>query len=327
MEWIRGAISGLYDQLPILLAVFFLLSILANVLLFRKRTRQYRSDFHRMKEKEKESRVVLKHRNQLRDRNRSFQQSLTYALRIQRAMFLTQKQLRAHFPESFIYHRPKDIVSGDFNWARRINGKILFSVADCTGHGVPGAFMSLLGLEFFRQITLGSGIHDPAGILNEMNRQFDIVLGNTEEISLKDGIDLAICAYDYKTRMLDYAGAFNSLYIARDHEILEIKGDRIIVGPDYGLQRGTFKNQSVKIQEKDMLYMFTDGYADQFGGPEGKKFKYRRFRHLLMSIHKLPMDDQLKKLEENMDDWMGKQEDQIDDQTILGIRPASFSFF
>jgi len=327
MEWIRGAISGLYDQLPILLAGLFLLGILANVLLFRRRTRQYRSDFHRMKEKEKESHVVLQHRDQLRDRNRSFEQSLTYALRIQRAMFLTQKQLRAHFPESFIYHRPKEIVSGDFNWARRINGKVLFSVADCTGHGVPGAFMSLLGLEFFRQITIGQGIHDPAGILNEMNRQFDIVLGNTEEISLKDGIDLAICAYDYKTRRLDYAGAFNSLYIAREHEILEMKGDRIIVGPDYGLQRGTFKNQSIKIQDNDMLYMFTDGYADQFGGPEGKKFKYRRFRHLLMSIHKLAMDDQLIKLEENMDEWMGKREDQIDDQTILGIRPASFSSF
>jgi serine phosphatase RsbU (regulator of sigma subunit) len=242
-------------------------------------------------------------------------------------MFLTPKQLRVHFPDSFIYHRPKEIVSGDFNWARRINGKVLFSVADCTGHGVPGAFMSLLGLEFFRQITVGKGIHDPAGILNEMNRQFDIVLGNTDEISLKDGIDLAICAYDYKTRRLDYAGAFNSLYIARDHEILEIKGDRIIVGPDYGLPRGKFENRSLKIEDNDMLYMFTDGYADQFGGPEGKKFKYRRFRHLLMSIHQLSVDDQLIKLEENMDEWMGKQEDQIDDQTILGIRPASFSSF
>ncbi len=278
-----------------------------------------------MLELEKESRRVLKHRNQLRDRTKHYEQSLTYALRIQSAMFLTPKQLRSHFPDSFIYHRPKDIVSGDFNWARRINGKILFSVADCTGHGVPGAFMSLLGLEFFRQITIGQGILDPAGILNEMNKQFDIVLGNTEELSLKDGMDLAVCSYDYKTRVLEYAGAFNSLYIARDHEILEIKGDRIIVGPDYGLQRGKFENQSLQILEDDMLYMFTDGYADQFGGPEGKKFKYRRFRHLLMSIHQLSTDDQLLKLEENMNEWMGEREDQIDDQTIIGIRPASFS--
>lgn len=327
MDWIPGAISRLFSEYIILIAGFILLTLVANILLFRRKIRKYRGDYLRMKEKEKESRVVLQHRNQLRDRTRSYEQSLTYALRIQTAMFLTSKQLRSLFPESFIYHRPKEIVSGDFNWAKKINGKILFSVADCTGHGVPGAFMSLLGLEFFRQITVGKGIHDPAGILNEMNRQFDIVLGNTDEISLKDGIDLAICSYDYKTRRLDYAGAFNSLYIARDHEILEIKGDRIIVGPDYGLQRGKFKNQTLRIEDNDMLYMFTDGYADQFGGPEGKKFKYRRFRHLLMSIHQYSIDDQLKKLEENMDEWMGSQEDQIDDQTILGIRPASFSSF
>ena len=325
MEWIPGAILDLYKLFPILLACLLVLSIPVHMWLFKRRTRLYRSDYHRMKEQEKESRVVLRHRDQLRDRTKNYEQSLTYALRIQRAMFLTPKQLRTHFPDSFIYHRPKDIVSGDFNWARRINGRILFSVADCTGHGVPGAFMSLLGLEFFRQITVGLGIQDPAGILNEMNRQFDIVLGNTEGLSLKDGIDLAICAYDYKTHMLEYAGAFNSLYIARDHEILEIKGDRIIVGPDYGLQRGKFENRRLKIENDDMLYMFTDGYADQFGGPEGKKFKYRRFRHLLMSISQLSVDDQLLKLEENMNEWMGEREDQIDDQTIIGIRPASFS--
>jgi len=326
MEWIPGAISNLSKLYPLLLSGVLVLTLVAHAWMFKRRTRQYRSDYHRLKEQEKESWMVLQHRNQLRDRTTNFEQSLTYALRIQTAMFLTPKQLRALFPDSFIYHRPKDIVSGDFNWARKINGKILFSVADCTGHGVPGAFMSLLGLEFFRQITVGQGVQDPAGILNEMNRQFDIVLGNTEELSLKDGIDLAVCSYDYKTHMLEYAGAFNSLYIARDHEILEIKGDRIIVGPDYGIQRGKFENQRLKMKDDDMLYMFTDGYADQFGGPEGKKFKYRRFRHLLMSIHQLSTDDQLLKLEENMNEWMGEREDQIDDQTIIGIRPTSFSF-
>jgi len=325
MEWIPGAISSLYNQVTLLLVVFVLISILVHILLFKRRTRKYRSDFHRMKEQEKESLVVLKHRNMLRDRTRGYEQSLTYAQRIQSAMFLTPKKLGAYFPESFIYQRPKEIVSGDFNWARKINGKMLFSVADCTGHGVPGAFMSLLGLEFLRQITMGKRILDPAGILNEMNRQFDIVLGNTEDISLKDGIDLALCTYDYKSRILEFAGAFNPLYIIREHEILEMKGDRIIVGPDYGLQRGKFENRKLKIEENDMLYMFTDGYPDQFGGPEGKKYKYRRFRHLLMSIHQLPMAEQLRKLEKNMDKWMGSKEFQIDDQTIIGIKPASFS--
>jgi serine phosphatase RsbU (regulator of sigma subunit) len=325
MGWIPGAISNLFDLIIPLFSSLLVLSVLVHAWLFRRRTRKYREDYHRLREQEKESREILRHRNQLRDRTRKYEQSLTYAQRIQTAMFLTQKQLRAHFPESFIYHRPKDIVSGDFSWARKINGTILFSVADCTGHGVPGAFMSLLGLEFFRQITVGKEIVDPAGILNEMNRQFDIVFGDTGSLSLKDGIDLAICAYNYKTRMLDYAGAFNSLYILWDQEILEIKGDRIIVGPDYGVQRGEFTNRRLKIDDHDMLYMFSDGYADQFGGPEGKKFKYRRFRHLLMSIHQLSMEEQLLKLEEHMNEWIGEREDQIDDQTIIGIRPANFS--
>lgn len=308
-----------------LFAGILALSLLVNVWIYKRRIRKFYRDYQRMKEQEKESRLILYHRNQLRDRTRKYEQSLTYAQRIQTGMFLTPQQLRNHFRESFIYHRSKDIVSGDFIWARSFPGKLLISVADCTGHGVPGAFMSLLGLEFFRQITVGNGILDPAGILQEMNKQFDIVFGDTGELSLKDGIDLGICAYHCKTGLLEYAGAFNSVYIVRDQEILEMKGDRIIVGPDYGVRRGKFRNQSLEMQEKDILYMFTDGYADQFGGPEGKKFKYRRFRHLLMSIHRLSMQQQLSRLEEQMNDWMGGVEDQIDDQTIIGIRPASFS--
>ena len=326
MDWISGAISNLLSQYSILFVGILLLIVLAHILLVTKRSQKYKSEYYRLQEQEQASQKVLQHRDLLHDRYKNYEQSLSYAQRIQNALFITPKQLRAHFPESFIFHRPKDIVSGHFNWARRINGKMLFSVADCTGHGVPGAFISLLGLELFRQITMGMGILDPAGILNEMNKQFDLVFGDTEEIALKDGIDLGLCAYDYKNRVLEFAGAFNSLYVIRNNELLELKGDRLIVGPDYGLQRGTFKNKRIEIKEEDILYLFTDGYPDQFGGPEGKKFKYRRFRHLLMSIHKLSMVEQKQKLEENMNEWMGSVEEQIDDQTIIGIRPASFSF-
>ncbi len=326
MEWIIVTIQGLFNQLTVLIFGIGLLTLLMHLVIVR-RSQKYRGDYQRLKEEEKKSRAVLQHRNRLQVRTKNYEQSLNYAQRIQRAMFITPKQLRLLFPESFIYQRPKDIVSGDFNWARRINGKVFFSVADCTGHGVPGAFMSLLGLEFFRQITAGREKLDPASILNEMNRQFEIVFGDTEELALKDGIDLALCAYDHKNRTLEYAGAFSPVYIVRDSEILEMKGDRIIVGPDYGVQRGIFENRSMEMREDDMLYMFTDGYADQFGGPEGKKFKYRRFRHLLMSIHHLSMEEQKKKLQENMNEWMGNVHDQIDDQTVLGLRPASFSSY
>ena len=297
-----------------------------HILLMRKKSRMLRKSKHEIKEREKASLEVLNQRNVFKNRTRNIEDSLKYAQRIQMAMFTTPRELKMLFPDSFIYQKAKDIVSGDFYWARQVNEKVLFSVADCTGHGVPGAFMSLIGLEFFRQIVVEKEILRPATILDEMNRYFDIVFANLEELSLKDGMDLGFCAYDYKNLTLEYAGAFNPLYLIRNNEIIEIKGDRIIVGPDYGLRRGPFTNHSLQLEEHDMLYMFSDGYPDQFGGPEGKKFKYRRFRHLLMSIHHLPVEEQQKKLEENIQEWMGAKHVQIDDQMVIGIRPASFSF-
>lgn len=326
MEWSQDAIPALFNELTLVILVGGLFAFLIHVLLINKRTRILRRDVLELKQKEEASRHVLKHRNLLQSRTKSIEDSLKYAQRIQTAMFTTPSQLRGLFPDSFIYQKPKDIVSGDFYWARKVNGKVLFSVADCTGHGVPGAFLSLIGLEFFRQIVVDRQIVRPASILNEMNTYFDKVFGSLDELSLKDGIDLAFCAYDHRTRQLEYAGAFNPLYIIRNDEIIEVKGDRIIVGPDFGITRGSFTNNAIALEEDDIIYMFSDGYADQFGGPEGKKFKYRRFRHLLMSIHKLPMEEQHRRLEENIHEWMGMNDDQIDDQMVIGIRPASFSF-
>ena len=325
MEWTSGTILTLFNELTAVILAGGLFVFSLHILFISKRTRLLRHNYRQLQEKEKKSIEVLHQRNLLQSRTKSIEDSLKYAQRIQTAMFTTPKEMRALFPDSFIFQRPKDIVSGDFYWARKINGKILFSVADCTGHGVPGAFLSLIGLEFFRQIVVEKQILRPASILNEMNHYFDLVFGNLDELSLKDGIDLAFCAYDYKKRTLEYAGAFNPAYIIRNNEIIELKGDRIIVGPDYGVPRGSFQNKTVDLEADDVLYMFSDGYADQFGGPEGKKFKYRRFRHLLMSIHKLPMEDQYRKLEEHINEWMGGTNEQIDDLMVIGIRPASFS--
>lgn len=310
----------------VIVAVVILVLIL-HLIIVRKRSRVRRENYHELKEKVEASQKVIHQRNLFQIRARNIEDSLKYAQRIQRAMFTTPRELKKLFPDSFIFQKPKDIVSGDFYWARRVQGKVLFSVADCTGHGVPGAFMSLIGLEFFRQIVVEKEVLRPADILGEMNRYFDAVFANMEELSLKDGIDLGFCAYDFKSKILEYAGAFNPLYVIRNNEIIEIKGDRVIVGPDYGVRRGPFTNHSLKMEENDILYMFSDGYPDQFGGPEGKKFKYRRFRHLLMSIHHLPMDEQYNKLEVNIQDWMGVMHDQVDDLMVIGIRPASFSSF
>ena len=325
MEWSFGAINALFNELTAVILAGGLFVFSLHVLLINKKTRILRRNYKELKKKEEASRLILQQRNLLQSRTKNIEDSLKYAHRIQKAVFPTPREISRLFPESFIYQKPKDIVSGDFYWVKRVNGKVMFSVADCTGHGVPGAFMSLIGLEFFRQIVVEKEILQPAGILNEMNHYFDIVFGNLEELSLKDGIDLAFCAYDYEKQILEYAGAFNPLYIIRNNEIIEVKGDRIIVGPDYGVERGSFTNKVIPLKRDDIIYMFSDGYADQFGGPEGKKFKYRRFRHLLMSIHRLPMQEQYRRIEESINEWMGLQYDQIDDQMVIGIRPASFS--
>lgn len=325
MEWSLASIGSLFNELTAVILVGGVLSFFLHVLLINKRTRILRRDYRHLKAMEEESEQVLHQRNLLQRRTKNIEDSLTYAQRIQKAMFPTPREMKLLFPESFIYQRPKDIISGDFYWARKVNGKVLFSVADCTGHGVPGAFMSLIGLEFFRQIVVEKQIFQPASILNEMNRYFDAVFGNLEDLSMKDGIELAFCAYDYRKGILEYAGSFNPLYIIRNREIMEIKGDNIIVGPDYGVNRSSFTNRIVTLERDDVIYLFSDGYADQFGGPEGKKFKYRRFRRLLMNIHNLPMEEQQRRIEENISEWMGMQYEQIDDQMVIGIRPASFS--
>ncbi len=326
MQWSFVTLSVHISELTAAIMVGAVIVLFLHLLMIKKKSRVLRENYHEMKEKEEASLEVLDQRNHFKIRTKNIEDSLIYAQRIQMAMFTPPREMKKLFPDSFIFQKPKDIVSGDFYWARKVNGKVLFSVADCTGHGVPGAFMSLIGLEFFRQIVVEKEILRPASILEEMNRNFDAVFANLEELSLKDGMDLGFCAYDYKRRILEYAGAFNPLYIVRNNEIIEIKGDRIIVGPDYGLQRGPFTNNSIQMEENDVIYMFSDGYPDQFGGPEGKKFKYRRFRHLLMSIHHLPMEEQHRKLEENMKEWMGLKNDQIDDLMVIGVRPASFSF-
>ncbi|MEN8157044.1 MAG: SpoIIE family protein phosphatase [Bacteroidota bacterium] len=325
MNWTLTAIGNLFNELTALILVGGVIAFSLHMLLVRRRTRFMRHKCRELKKREAASRELLSRQKLLQIRARDIEDSLTYAQRIQEAMFTTPGEMKKLFPDSFIYQRPKDIVSGDFYWARRVNGKVLFSAADCTGHGVPGAFMSLIGIELFRQIVVEKEVLTPASILDEMNHYFDIIFGNMEDLSLKDGIDLAFCAYDYKKHCLEYAGAFNPIYIIRNNEIIEIKGDRTIVGPDYGVERKAFTNRSFPLEKEDVVYMFSDGYADQFGGPEGKKYKYRRFKHLLMSIHKLPMEQQQRRIEESINEWMGVDHEQIDDQMVIGIRPASFS--
>ncbi len=298
---------------------FLLLSIL-NLFIYRYRTQSLRNSNKLLREREVTAREVLRQRNLLSSRNKSIEDSLKYAQGIQEAMLIKPSEIHKMFPDSFILQKPKEIVSGDFYWGKKIGDKIFLAAVDCTGHGVPGAFMSLIGLELFRQIITVKKIYTPSLVLDEMNLSFDAIFDNYGDISQKDGMDLTLCVINTNSNILEFSGAFNPLYIVRDREIIEIKGDKTMVGPYIGFERKNFTNHEIQLEPEDKIYMFSDGYADQFGGPEGKKFKYRRFRHLLLSLCDQPLSMQKEILENSLNDWKGNLE-QVDDILVIGIVP------
>ncbi len=268
--------------------------------------------------RDRQSKEILKQKEELSIKNKNITDSINYARRIQVAMMPSERFFRKILPNSFIFYKPKDIVSGDFYWIQEKNQKIYVAVADCTGHGVPGAFMSILGIELFRNIT-NLNIDEPGLILDKLNDDFKTIFGDIGDVSLKDGMDVSFCIFDKEKYLLQFAGAQHSLYHVHDNQIDEIKGNRFSIGIEKGEEEEKFYTYTLQLKANEMIYMFSDGYADQFGGPEGKKFKYRRFRHLLLNIHKLPLEQQKMALEETFEVWRGNQE-QVDDILIIGIK-------
>lgn len=302
--------------------LYTLIIILLVVALFQYRTKSLRRSNRILRERDIAAREVGRQKDLLSRRNKNIEDSLKYANRIQSAMLTTEKNFKQILPESFILHKPKDIVSGDFYWISEIKGKVFVAAIDCTGHGVPGAFMSLIGFELFRKIIMTQGIEKPGDILNALNDNFQEIFGNGDDISLRDGMDLAFCVIEKKEMVLEFAGAFNPLYLIRDHKLIEVKGDRYSIGADPGPGEPNvkmFNTQVLKLHKEDMIYLFSDGFADQFGGPEGKKYKYRRFRHLLLTIHNFSLEKQKQFLEDGIEEWRGHIE-QVDDILVIGIK-------
>jgi ligand-binding sensor domain-containing protein/serine phosphatase RsbU (regulator of sigma subunit) len=291
-------------------------------LLIQLRTRSLRRSNRILKEKEVAALEIEKQREELMVKNRSITDSIVYAQRIQMALLPSRDIFKKVLPNSFVLYKPKDIVSGDFYWINADKEKIFVAAVDCTGHGVPGAFVSIIGFELFRKITTAESTKDPGEILGALNKNFTEIFSDGHHVYLNDGMDLSLCVLDRNEKYLEYSGAFNPLYLIRDETIIEIKANRFSIGADTRLSQreNNFKSHKVPLQKDDILYLFSDGYADQFGGPEGKKFKYRRFRHLLLTIHKIPMEKQLAILDASIEEWKGDY-DQVDDIMIIGIRP------
>ncbi|MBN2613035.1 MAG: SpoIIE family protein phosphatase [Bacteroidales bacterium] len=303
------------------MVLFYVFGFMALFLLFfRFQTRALRKLTRQFREREKIAQQIMSQKEELALKNKNITDSINYAKRIQSALMPSKKLFHSLFPESFVLHIPKDIVSGDFYWINEVQDTIFIAAVDCTGHGVPGAFMSIIGFELFRKLTNVEGIKKPSDILNNLNEDFQDIFKDVDNIALKDGMDIAFCSVNKKTRILEFAGAFNPLYLIRDNSIIEIKGDRNSVGlPVSETEKSTFENHSVQLQTGDIFYIFSDGFADQFGGPEGKKYKYRRFRHLLLALHHLPPERQHDFLYKSIMEWKGDL-DQVDDILVIGVR-------
>ncbi len=264
--------------------------------------------------------------------------SISYAQRIQSAILPSPSTLKALMPpEHFVILRPKDIVSGDFYWVKEVQDHLVIVGADCTGHGVPGAFMSMLGITMLNDLINDRCFSTPAEILGQLRQQIkDMLVQDEDSEEQKDGMDMALAILNKKTRELHYAGANNPLYVVRhkeqpvngglekygsieveDFRLIELKADKQPVGAHWEETR--FTTHSIYLEEKDSFYLFSDGFVDQFGGPNRKKYKSLPFKRLLLSLQHKPMEKQAEIIEQTFIDWKGEHE-QIDDISVIGVR-------
>ncbi|MBC7695103.1 MAG: tetratricopeptide repeat protein [Burkholderiales bacterium] len=265
-------------------------------------------------------RIIAEQQKQIiEEKQKEILDSIHYAKRIQQAMLTSESYITEHLQaEYFIFYQPKDIVSGDFYWALAHNEMFYLATADCTGHGVPGAFMSLLNISFLNENVIERKLQNPDQILNEQRREIIKALNPNGTENSKDGMDCILCAYDLQNMRLNFATANHSLWLIRDKTLTSFKGDKMPVGK-YHENVKDFTLQSIELKKGDLIYTFTDGCVDQFGGPKGKKFMYKKLEQLLIENHHLPMEAQKENIDNALNEWRGEME-QLDDVTIIGIR-------
>jgi ligand-binding sensor domain-containing protein/serine phosphatase RsbU (regulator of sigma subunit) len=263
---------------------------------------------------------VVKQKEILEEQKQEITDSIHYASRIQRAILPAETLTHSILKDYFILYKPRDIVSGDFYWTTIKDDRIVLTVADCTGHGVPGAFMSMLGVSFLNEIVNEKGIVSPDEILNTLRGNIINALQQKETIGgSKDGMDIALVSIDEKRNIIQYAGANNSIFLVRENELTEVKADKMPIA--IYLKMDGFLNHEIPYQKGDIVYLFSDGYVDQFGGPKGKKFMSKHFKEYLLSIHEFPMITQQHKLDQRIEEWkLESNQSQNDDICVIGLR-------
>jgi serine phosphatase RsbU (regulator of sigma subunit) len=260
---------------------------------------------------------LAKHQKiEIETQNKNITASINYAKRIQDAILPLQEQVFQALPNSFIFYKPKDIVSGDFYWFAQRNQKQILVVADCTGHGIPGAFMSLLGTSIIHQLVYLQGIISPDMLLYELNNSIRKILKQDVNSKMQEGMDIAICTIDQHNKKIEYAGAHRPLYYIQNRQVFEIKGDRLYVGG--GNKEKIFTKHTVDVSQPTALYLFSDGYQDQYGEESKKKLGAKFFKEMLFEIHQQPADLQGRILKERLAWWQGNEKP-IDDVLVVGV--------
>jgi len=282
--------------------------------------------YRNYKQKQKMNKILAQKNVEITD-------SIEYAQKIQNVILPEVAEMKAVFSDAFVFLNPKDIVSGDFYWFKKIENKLFFSVIDCTGHGVPGAIVSIIGFDGLERALNEFKLIKPSSILDKLNEIVTSILSKSQKTNVKDGMDIAFCSFSYDTYNLEFAGAHNPIYIITDKEQLidnqelikptytqnssfmyEIKADRQAIGKS----AKPFANHAIKLSKNDKIYLFSDGFPDQFGGENLEKFKYKNFKKLLSDIHKNKMHEQYDLIYNALQSWKGNYE-QIDDICIMGV--------
>ncbi|MFT5778928.1 MAG: serine phosphatase RsbU (regulator of sigma subunit) [Crocinitomicaceae bacterium] len=279
------------------------------------------------KEVAERTKEIEKQRAQLKEKNEDFVASVKYAERIQSAVMSNEDKFKSYLPDSVVFFRPKDIVSGDFYWIDMIepseewpDGLVVYATADCTGHGVPGALVSIIGNHLLKLGRKDETVQSPGQALDFLSREINATLNSKfAQENIRDGMDITLCALDLHKKEIHFAGAQNSAYVIRDGELIELKGDRKSVGYDDREEEHHFSTLSYMLKPGDMIYTCSDGYADQFGGPDGKKFMSKRLKNMFINMAASDLEDQKQLMVSEFDGWKGEQE-QLDDVLVIGVR-------
>ena len=314
--------TQLYAALAGALLLMVLIGFVVRSNIQRKKTNQLLQEknelISRKKEEVEEQRKELALKNEeIEEKNKEIMDSINYAQRIQYALLAQDDVLKENLPEHFVLFKPKDIVSGDFYWATNKNDKFYLAVCDCTGHGVPGAFMSLLNISYLNEAITEKEISEPNKIFDHVrDRLIENVSHGSER---QDGMDGILLCIDKANGLnhVKYAAAYNVPVLVRGKEVIALNADKMPVGK--GEKTNSFNLHEIEVRAGDTLYVYTDGYADQFGGPKGKKFKYKQLEELLVSVNHLTLQEQSKVLNETIESWRGGLE-QVDDVLVAGIR-------